>query len=426
MPDATEPGSYFVANYPPFDRWHAGAVPDVRAALAAEPAAVPLGLYVHVPFCRKRCKFCYFRVYTDVAAADVERYAQALAHEAALVASMPAVAGRPLRYVYFGGGTPSFLSVRQLERLVAGLHASLGWDAAEEVTFECEPGTLSEAKVRALRTLGMTRLSLGVENFSDEILEINGRAHLSAEIERAWGWIQAADFPNTNVDLIAGMVGETDESWTRTVEKTLSLGADSVTIYQMELPFNTEFVKDVRGGGHVPVADWATKRRWVAEAFDRFLAAGYRVSSGYTLVRDPLRVHFRYRDMLWEGADLVALGVASFGHVSGVHYQNATHWSDYLAAVAAGRLPVARGLVATSRDLLIREVVLGLKRGRLDTARLTQKYGIDPLVEWRGHWEDLAAEGMIEAVAAPVVLTRRGLLRVDALVPRFFEPPVAA
>ena len=425
MTTATEPGSYFVANYPPFARWQAGAVADVQRALDAPPADAPLGLYVHVPFCRKRCKFCYFRVYTDVTAADVDRYAQAVAAEAALVAARRAIAGRELRYVYFGGGTPSFLSVRQLERLVDGLHRSFGWDRAEEVTFECEPGTLSEPKVQALKALGMTRISLGVENFDDAILEANGRAHLSAEILRAWEWIQAAGFPNTNIDLIAGMLGETTASWRRTVERTLALAPDSVTIYQMELPFNTVFVKDAKGEGtHVPVADWDTKRAWVDEAYERFLASGYAISSGYTLVRDPERVHFRYRDMLWEGSDLAALGVASFGHVGGVHYQNAPHQDDYLREVEAGRLPLARGLVATPRELLIRQLVLGLKRGRLDTTRLTRLFGIDPLVAWAPQWQSLAEEGCIDSLGPPVVLSRRGLLRVDALLPRFFEPLV--
>jgi oxygen-independent coproporphyrinogen-3 oxidase len=422
MSDVTEPGSYFVANYPPFARWTTAAVPEVRAAFASPPADVPLGLYLHVPFCRKRCKFCYFRVYTDVAAADVERYSRALAREAALAAATPAVAGRPLRYVYFGGGTPSFLSVRQLERLVAGLHQSFGWDAAEEVTFECEPGTLSEPKVRALKTLGMTRISLGVENFDDTILEANGRAHLSAEILRAWDWITAADFPNTNVDLIAGMVGETDESWRRTVGMTLDLEPDSVTIYQMELPFNTVFVKDAKGEGRdVPVADWATKRAWVDEAFERFIARGYAVSSGYTLVRDPARVHFRYRDMLWEGSDLAALGVASFGHLSGVHYQNDPHWDPYLQAVESGRLPIHRGLRPSRHELLVREVVLGLKKGRLDASRLAAKYGVDPLVEWEHVWRRLSDEGWLDAIRPQPVLSRAGLLRVDALLPAFFD-----
>jgi oxygen-independent coproporphyrinogen-3 oxidase len=423
MSDVTEPGSYFVANYPPFTRWTADAVPDVLAAFAAPPTQEPLGLYLHVPFCRKRCKFCYFRVYTDVAAADVERYSLALAREAAIAAARPAVAGRPLRYVYFGGGTPSFLSVKQLERLVAGLHASFGWDDAEEVTFECEPGTLSEPKVKALKAIGMTRISLGVENFNDGILEANGRAHLSAEILRAWDWIKAADFPSTNLDLIAGMVGETDELWRATIEQTLALEPDSVTIYQMELPYNTVFVKDAKGEGRdVPVADWATKRRWVGEAFDRFVGRGYAVSSGYTLVRDPARVHFRYRDMLWEGADLVALGVASFGHLSGVHYQNEAHWDPYLAAVESGRLPIQRGLKPSPRERLIRELVLGLKKGTVDTQRLAATYGIDPLVEWQDAWQHLADAGWLAAQGPLPVLTREGLLRVDSLLPVFFEP----
>ena len=120
---------------------------------------------------------------------------------------------RPFRFVYFGGGTPSFLSARQLTSLVDRLRANINWDKAEEVTFECEPGTLSEPKVHAIRELDVTRLSLGIENFSDEILKENGRAHLSGEVFKAWDWIKSAGFPNVNIDLISGMVGETWASW---------------------------------------------------------------------------------------------------------------------------------------------------------------------------------------------------------------------
>lgn len=426
MSETTEPGSYFVANYPPFDRWGTEAVPAVRAAFDAESSGVPLGLYLHIPFCRKRCKFCYFRVYTDKAAGDVERYTQGLIREAELAAGSRAVCGRELKYVYFGGGTPSFLSVRQLERLVGGLHQSFGWDNAEEVTFECEPGTLSEPKVKALRELGMTRISLGVENFDDDILQANGRAHLSAEIMRAWDWIKTADFPNTNIDLISGMVGETDESWDATVAKTLALEPDSITIYQMELPLNTTLVHDWKETGvPAPVADWPTKRAWVDQAFRRFEEAGYAVSSGYTLVRDPQRVAFRYRDMLWEGSDLVALGVASFGHVSGLHYQNEPHWDAYLESVESGTLPIARGMVPTPRERLIRELILQLKRGRLETSRLHDKFGVDVLDAWADVWSGLQDQGFLTIGDREIVLTRQGLLQVDSLLHRFFEqsPP---
>ena len=188
----TEVGNYFISNYPPFSCWKRELVDEARQAMQQPPAAVPLGLYLHIPFCRKRCKFCYFKVFTDKRADDIEQYMAALAREIELVSRQPVMGGRPFRFVYFGGGTPSFLSVRQLQSLVDRLRANIDWSQAEEVTFECEPGTLAEPKVQALRELGVTRLSLGVENFSDAVLQENGRAHLSAEIDRAWEWIRAA------------------------------------------------------------------------------------------------------------------------------------------------------------------------------------------------------------------------------------------
>ena len=127
--------------------------------------------------------------------------------------------------------------------------------------------------------------------------------------------------------------------------------------------------------------------------------------------------------MLWEGSDLVALGVASFGHLSGIHYQNAPHWDDYLSSVEGEKLPVSRGVVPTRRELLIREMVLCLKRGWLDTDRLTSKFGIDPLQEWAAEWESLRTEGFLEQGEGHPRLTRNGLLRVDSLLHRFFDGP---
>src|SRR5437867_9081176 len=174
-------GNYFVANYPPFSFWKREHLPTAFAALQSQPnLSTPLGLYLHIPFCRKRCKFCYFRVYTDKNARDVETYLDALVKEVELYSKLPVVGSRALQFVYFGGGTPSYLSAAQLRGLFERLQAIMPWNSAEEVTFECEPGTLQQHKLETLKELGVTRLSLGVENFDDTILEANGRAHLSA------------------------------------------------------------------------------------------------------------------------------------------------------------------------------------------------------------------------------------------------------
>ncbi len=419
----TEVGSYFVSNYPPFSQWTPEQLVEVRAALESPPADVPLGLYLHIPFCRKRCKFCYFKVFTDKNSNEVERYVSALSQEIELVSKLPVMGERPFRFVYFGGGTPSFLSGKQLTRLVDRLKENINWDHAEEVTFECEPGTLSEAKVHTLRELGVTRLSLGVEHFDDEILRDNGRAHESMEIDKAWPWIQAAGFSNTNIDLISGMVGETDEKWQYTVRRALELSPDSVTIYQMELPFNTVYSQDILGNQiETPVADWPDKRRWVDWAFDQFAKAGYSVSSAYTMVKDPTAVNFSYRDNLWRGSDLLATGIASFGHVSGVHYQNRAEWEDYCGTLEANQLPLGRGLRLTKQQRLIRELILQLKRGYLDVGYFQQKFETDVLAAWQEVWQEYEEAGYLVLKDDRVELTRQGLLRVDALLPAFFEP----
>ena len=424
--EQTEVGSYFVANYPPFSVWTPEGTREGRAALDAPPAQVPLGLYLHIPFCRKRCHFCYFRVYTNKSSRQVEEYLDLIAREWDLYAATPALSGRPLNFVYFGGGTPSFLSTRQLQGLVTRLTDTTPWSSAEEITFECEPGTLTDAKLAAIREMGVSRLSLGVENFDDRILELNGRAHRSPEIARVYRAARALAFPQINIDLIAGMLGETDANWTTCIQRTLELAPDSITIYQMELPYNTTISSDLlKGTGQFqdPIAPWSTKRRWVAEAFEALERGGYHIGSAYTAVKDPGRTRFVYRDRLWEGADLAGLGVASFGHVNGVHLQNVDTWEAYGAALERGDLPLGRGYRPTPEERIIREFVLQLKRGWVRPADFTRKYGVSVLDRFRAPLASLAAEGYIAASSQDrITLTRDGLLRVDTLLPRFFLP----
>jgi oxygen-independent coproporphyrinogen-3 oxidase len=433
-------GNYFVANYPPFSAWKSDYLPDARAALQKPPRpGTPLGLYLHIPFCRKRCKFCYFRVYTDKNARDVETYLNALAKEVELYSRTPIVGSRPLHYFYFGGGTPSYLSVAQLQTLTDRLRHFLPWDKAAEVTFECEPGTLQQHKLESLKEIGVTRLSLGVENFDDRILEANGRAHLSQEVYRSYEWIKALKFDQVNIDLIAGMVGETWDNWRSCVQKTIELSPDSVTIYQMELPYNTVFSKELPvavGSGlnevwpnaseanesRFTVADWPTKRSWVRFAFDELAKAGYKSSSAYTMVKDKVRCRFVYRDSLWHGADMFGTGVASFGHVGGVHVQNLDTWEQYLAKLEMGELPLGRALPVSPRQLLIREMILQLKTGHLDSGYFRQKFSADIFKDFAVGFDRLTSEGLATRTNGDFRLNQDGLMQVDRLLPLFFEP----
>jgi len=419
--EETTVGNYFVANYPPFSFWKPDQVPALLAAMERAPApGVPLGLYVHVPFCRKRCDFCYFKVYTNKNSRDIEQYVAAVLRELELIAARPFLGGRTPAFVYFGGGTPSYLSEQQLRGLFAGLQERLPWSGAREVAFECEPGTLSEPKLRALRELGVTRLSLGVENFDPGILELNNRAHRATEIFKTYGIARDVGFPQINIDLIAGMVGETEDNWKVCIERTLELEPDSVTIYQMEVPYNTTIYQRMQDGGTraAPVADWETKRRWVDEAFARLEERGYHLGSAYTAAREG--TEFLYRDALWRGADMIGLGVASFGHVNGMHYQNEHALEPYCARVEAGELPIHRALELTVEEKLIREFVLQMKLGRLDMGYFERKFGLDVRQRFAAPLRDLQARGLVRIEGRELVSSRAGLLKIDTLLGEFF------
>ncbi|MEE2777089.1 MAG: coproporphyrinogen-III oxidase family protein, partial [Acidobacteriota bacterium] len=421
---AAQIGRVFVSNKPPYSQWDAESVPMAHDALQrpGDPSIL-LGLYVHIPFCRKRCKFCYFRVLTDKNSEQIRTYLDLVGAEAERYSSMPAVAGRPLHFVYFGGGTPSYLSAEQLSGLAQRLQGAISWDTAAEVAFECEPGTLTRTKLEAIRSIGVTRLSLGIENFDDEVLRINGRAHVSTEIDRVRPWIRDLDFSQLNIDLIAGMLGESWESWKQTVARTIEYEPDSVTLYQLELPFNTVFSRDVmKGESEAKFAGWSLKRDWHAYAFAEFEAAGYERWSAYTVLKSDRkpRPRFVYADSVWHGSDMIGAGVSSFSHVGGVHFQNRDRWDDYLAT-AGDELPIARAFVTTPEERCTRELILHLKTGTADLSYFSEKFGCDVTEAYTVALGSLHDDGLAEVRDGRLVLTDEALLRVDQLLPRFYD-----
>lgn len=422
----TEIGSVFVSNYPPYSFWSEDAVKDVPQILDTPPPSddTPLGLYLHIPFCRKRCKFCYFRVYTDRNATDIQRYLDALATEIEIYSRKARFQGRSLHFVYFGGGTPSYINAKHLKDFVHRIKQVMPWDRAEEVVFECEPGTLTRAKIEAIREIGVTRVSLGVENMNDDILRENGRAHVTKEILEVMPIVKEMAFDQVNVDLISGMVGETWETWKETVQKTIDLDPDMVTIYQMELPYNTMYSRAIstQEGSPPVIADWETKRAWHNYAIDTIMASGYDATSAYTLTKKEKPVKFVYREALWHSADMIGAGVSAFSHVGGMHFQNHAQWDRYLDPIENGQLPLGRAYKPTDEECMTREMILQLKLGVITPSYFLDKFDVDILKKFEPAYKRLEEEGMLEVKGDEIRMTRNGLLRVDQLLPNFYDP----
>src|SRR5206468_1269000 len=184
----------------------------------------------------------------------------------------------------------------------------------------------------------------------------------------AYEWARQIDFQQINIDLIAGMMGESEETWRETVRRALELEPDSVTIYQMELPYNTVISREmIEKGLDSPIADWPTKRRWVDYAFEQFQERGYKVASAYTLATTKKPCRFIYTDALWHGGDMIGLGVSSFSHFGGVHFQNAHSFEEYVRLLDADQLPLLRALTLTPKQKFIRVMFLQLKTCPLHT-----------------------------------------------------------
>jgi oxygen-independent coproporphyrinogen-3 oxidase len=220
------------------------------------------------------------------------------------------------------------------------------------------------------------------------------------------------------------MVEETEDKWKETVAKALELRPDSVTIYQMEVPYNTGIYQQMKAEGKLvaPVADWETKRRWVNYAYGEFEKIGYTVTSATTVVRDPAKVKFLYREGLFTGADILSVGVASFGHLNGVHYQNHHDFAPYLERVDRGELPVFRALTPSADERFIREIILQLKLGQVSRAKFQAKFGIDLLVRFAEPIQRLKAWGFLTVGGDSLRINREGLLQIDKLLHEFFLP----
>jgi coproporphyrinogen III oxidase-like Fe-S oxidoreductase len=423
-PGKTEVGNYFISNYPPFSCWSEEDIPDFLDALAHAPKEPgPLGLYVHLPFCRQRCHYCYFRVYPRRNMEDVEKYIQSVLRELSLYKSALALAGRPISSVYFGGGSPSYLGPEQIKQLLGGLQEQRSWKEVEECTFECEPGTVTLEKLRTLKQLGVTRLSLGFQSLNNDVLRRSGRDLTVHECTEAFEMAREAGFKEINIDLLAGLPGETSVTWARTIERILDLVPDCITIYQLELTYNSSLYHSMRSGRDPHLADWETKRKWVAEAFETLEHLGYTVGSGYMAIRDPSRWRFVYTvEHFWHGADLIALGETAFGHIQGVHYQNVDTFLGYNNLISHGRLPVRRAHKLSPEEKLRREVILQLKTGSLDAGYFRQKFGVELTEHFAPQLDLLRESKLLEIAGDDIRLTRAGLLQVDWLLPHFYLP----
>jgi len=394
----------FIITYPMFRYWQKSAVEE-----GLRPQ--PLNIYVHTPYCIQRCAYCYFKTTTlkDNRLAEIDRYVDSVCKEMEIGSRYFGLRERPVETVYFGGGTPSLMSEDNIDKLFNALRTNFNVENPQ-ITFEGEPVTLTERKANLLKRHKVNRISLGIQSFKEEIVYQTGRRDSEEQtfkaIELAKGTGAAV-----NIDLISGLAGETPETWDYSVQRAIESGVHNITIYKLELYANTPYYSAEKHN-EVSLPSDDQELEFIKYAIEELKKHDYQPINTFTWAKGGAYDQLNTRSK-WLGNDNFAAGVSAFGSLGRFNYQNMNDINGYTETIGRGELPAFRGYNLTSFDLMVRDVVMGIKLIHLSHARFQEKHGLDLLKICANELAELQDDGFLTVGDENISLTDQGILYGD-------------
>jgi oxygen-independent coproporphyrinogen III oxidase len=386
----------------------AAAVPAAgRCSDAGDPPAAAVALiyhlYVHIPFCARICPYCAF--YKDLLdRSQTWRFCEAILRD--LDQQCASFALTP-ETIYFGGGTPTALTTSQLEFLLGGFHERLNLSPLAEWTIEANPGSVSARKAALLRKLGVTRVSLGIQSWDDELLKVLGREHNSQQAEQSFHVLRAAGFSNINVDLMFGLPGQTIEQWKFTLEKTIRLQPEHISAYCLTYEEDTEFFRRHACGELLQDTD--ADAAFFEMTMSILEDAGYEQYEISNYARPGFSsVHNR---AYWLGKDYLGIGPSAFSTVDMNRWQNVCDYRTYADRVLSGQSPSGFSENLTNEMKRTERVAL-LLRTREGVAASELKHFGQETSEFR-------ALGLLRKLSGKFLLTRKGKSLADSVAEAF-------
>ena len=386
-------------------------------------AEVVESLYVHVPFCAHKCEYCAF--FSEASSGDVtNRYVAALVRELELVAGEL----KP-RTIFFGGGTPSILNLRQWETILHTM-ARLGLNETAEWTVECNPATVSADKAKLLRDGGVNRISMGVQSLDERLLDRLGRIHSRTQVFKSFDTLRAAGFNNLNVDLMFAIPGQTMEIWHATLNEALALESEHLSCYEVIYEQDTPLFEQMKAGQFDVDDDLACDM--YDQLIERAAAAGFAQYEVANFAKHNPQPETRNAELpsqacqhnvnYWRGGDYHGLGPSATGYVRGVRTRNWANTQMYCEQIEKGH-----------RAFDSREELPPLKRAgetaafglRMNAgwpfAAFQQATGFELRAEWAGDMQSLVERGWAELLPERFKLTRQGLRFADAAAEIFLR-----
>lgn len=368
------------------------------------------GIYVHVPYCKRKCVYCDF--YSTPAMGDVEAYIDCVVRECA--ARRKAVLGTErVNTLYVGGGTPSLLSPGQMHRLLDGLRRCTDLSGVEELTVEVNPDDVTDELMSYFASEGVNRVSMGVQSFVDSELEFMGRRHNAAEALEALAAMRRAGIRNVSIDLIYGVPGQTMQSWQHSVEQAIATGAQHISAYSLSYEPGTRLWV-MRRQGRVSETDDEVCVAMYCHLASALKAAGYEHYEISNFAKPGFRS--RHNSAYWNFTPYLGLGAAAHSYDGTSRSYNPSSIKQYLAAVSErDTAAVAEQLQQWER--YDEEVMLRLRTADgLDASRLERKFGAEAARQFRKKAQRHIAQGLLQCHDGTYSLTESGVMMADAVI----------
>ena len=371
-----------------------------------------IALYIHFPFCHRKCRYCSFISYSN-RESDIPTYLNALKRELAQCADNSRVTS-----IYFGGGTPSLLGPDQFADLLSAIHSLFVVDEAAEITIEANPGTVDEPYLSAIRRLGVNRLSLGVQSLNNDELALLGRIHSADEAREAIGCARKSGFDNMSIDLIYGLPGQTIAQWQSTLEEVIDLSPEHLSLYPLTLECDTPLYEAIESRELPAISpDLVADQYELAEDLLAINSYQHYEISNWAREGQECRHNLTY----WRNSPYLGIGVAAHSYVGGRRYSNTSNLDSYLHTFE-NNLPFVLDIDEDIEpELQLSEtVILGMRlRDGININDISDRYGMNLL--WRyGHAvNELTDWGLLECVDQCIRLTRRGRLLGNEVFWRF-------
>ncbi len=395
--------------------------------------ALPLAIYVHIPFCTRHCAYCDFNTYVEkaqsaIVAATVEAICRDIAQASREQATLQRAAGeeeqgngvlgeRPVQTIFFGGGTPTFLQGEQLERIVGAIRDYFPVAPDAEISSEANPGSSDAARFAQMRRAGFNRLSIGVQSFDDTLLTALDRFHTAQDAENALRLARQAGFDNLSLDLMFALPKQTTSLWEASLQRALALGTTHLSLYALTLEAGTRFER-LHAGGKLDLPDEDAELEMYERSIQLLTASGYDHYEVSNFALPGFRC--RHNLVYWRNEEYLGIGPGAVSYIGGRRWKRERLPARYVQKAQAQADLTVESEQLTMEETLGETIMLGLRlRDGLPLSRLRHRFHIDPLAHYAPQLENLTRRGLLILEADTLRLTHRGLLLANTVLSEF-------